>query len=445
MGKRTWPVFLVGFGSLLALLFLPGLTALDRTRRVYQQIRAIQQAYQRSQRSLDAIERRVYQTSILVREFLLDTSPVNGPRYQHQFVEGRQAIEAGLSELKQSAHGADQGATRRLEAELALYWESVAPVFHWNPEERAERATYFLREQHRPRRQSILAIADEIDALNTRAYREQYERLNDSQRVFGQDLERSIALAFFIGVLIAAGSTLRISSLERRAERHRIKTELAEEQLRSLSTQLMHAQEEERKTLSRELHDEVGQMLTGLRMELGSLERLRDQPDQFREHSAEAKAIAEQTLRAVRDLAVGLRPSVLDLGLAPALQWQARHFTKRTGIRVNLNLEGSFEGVPEAQRMCIYRVVQETLTNSARHSEARNIDVHLRDSASALDVRVQDDGRGFQPLITRHGGLGLIGMEERVRELGGKLQIESQPGGGTLISVHLPVRRESAA
>jgi signal transduction histidine kinase len=443
MGKRTWPVFLVGFGSLLALLFLPGLTALNRTRRAYQQIRTIQQAYQSSQRTLNAIERRVYQTSILVREFLLDNSPVNGPAYEQQFADGRRAIAAGMSELKQSA--ADQGATRRLEAELAMYWESVAPVFHWNPQERAERATYFLREQHRPRRQSILAIADEIDALNTRAYREQYEQLNESQRLFGQDLERSIALAFFIGVLIAAGSTLRISSLERRAERHRVKTEQAEEQLRSLSTQLMHAQEEERKTLSRELHDEVGQMLTGLRMELGSLDRLRDQPDQFQEHSAEAKAIAEQTLRAVRDLAVGLRPSVLDLGLAPALQWQARHFTKRTGIRVNLQLEGSFEDVPEEQRTCIYRVVQETLTNSARHSGAKTIEVQVRDSTDGLDVRVQDDGRGFQPATARHRGLGLLGMEERVRELGGKLQIESQPGGGTLISVHLPVRTETAA
>ena len=161
-----------------------------------------------------------------------------------------------------------------------MYWESVAPVFHWSPHERAERATYFLREQHRPGG-NILAIADEIDALNTRAYREQYEQLNETQRRFGQDLERSIALAFFIGVLIAAGSTLRISSLERRAERHRIKTEQAEEQLRS-STQLMHAQEEERKTLSRELHDEVGQMLTGLRMELGSLERLRINLTSFR-------------------------------------------------------------------------------------------------------------------------------------------------------------------
>ena len=397
MGKHTWPVFLVGFGSLLALLFLPGLTALDRTRRVYQQIRNIQQAYQNSQRSLDAIERRVYQTSVLVREFLLDTSPVNQAMYEQQFLEGRKAIEAGIAELKETAQTADQGATRRLESELALYWESVAPVFHWSPHERAERATYFLREQHRPRRQNILAIADEIDALNTRAYREQYEQLNETQRRFGQDLERSIALAFFIGVLIAAGSTLRISSLERRAERHRIKTEQAEEQLRSLSTQLMHAQEEERKTLSRELHDEVGQMLTGLRMELGSLERLRDQPDQFQEHSAEAKAIAEQTLRAVRDLAVGLRPSVLDLGLAPALQWQARHFTKRTGIRVNLQLEGSFEGVPEQQKTCIYRVVQETLTNSARHSEAKNIDVSLSGSANAIDVKVRDDGHGFRP------------------------------------------------
>ena len=107
-------------------------------------------------------------------------------------------------------------------------------------------------------------------------------------------------------------------------------TEQAEEDMRLLSTQLMRAQEEERRNISRELHDEVGQTLTELRMELGTLERLRAEPEEFSAHLREAKALAEQTLRAIRDLAVGLRPSVLDLGLVPALQWQVRHFSKQS-------------------------------------------------------------------------------------------------------------------
>ena len=443
MRNRTWPVFLVGLGSLLALLFLPGSAALRKSQQVYNSIRQLRESDQRSQARLHELERRIYMNSILVRELLLDSSPVQNSRYAREFQENRHAVERQIAELHASAPVLDTGALRRLEAELQTYWLSVEPVFAWTPEERRQRATYFLREQQRPRRQAILAIADELDTLRGDAYRAQYQQVNLSQIQFQQDIERIVAAAFVIGVLIAIGCIVRIAMLEHRTERQRAKTELAEEQLRHLTTQLMHAQEEERKTISRELHDEVGQMLTGLRMELGSLEPLRDNPPQFAQHLQEAKSIAEQSLRAVRDLAVVLRPSVLDLGLLPALQWQARHFSKRSGIPVTVNADGEFLALSEEHKTCIYRIVQETLTNCARHAAARKAEVSLREAASSLEVRVHDDGRGFDPQARRQGGLGLIGIEERVRELGGDLHIESAAGKGTTLTVRFARVAES--
>jgi signal transduction histidine kinase len=445
MRNRTWPVFLVGLGSLLALLFLPGVIALQKTQDVYDNIRAIQEAHQRSTESLTEIERRMYLNSILVRELLLDDSPVESERYQSDFRENRRAVEREMAALKLTGRNRDANIMQKLEAELAAYWNSVAPVFGWTPEQREQRATFFLREQQRPRRQNVLAIAEQIRALATAAYRAQYERVNLSQRDFRTDIRKIVAIAFFIGIAIAAGTTVRIASLEQRSRRQRANAERAEEQLRQLSTQLMHAQEEERKSISRELHDEVGQMLTGLRMELGSLERLRGDAAQFHEHLNEAKSITEQSLRAVRDLAVGLRPSVLDLGLVPALQWQARHFSKRSGIPVTVQTEGPLQNIPEDHSTCVYRIVQETLTNCAKHSNASRVEVFLRESEGALEVAIRDDGRGFDPRIVRRGGLGLLGIEERVRELGGSLQIESESGKGSVLTVRFMSPERTAA
>jgi len=438
-------VFLIGLGSLLALLFLPGSAALRKTQEVYDDIRALRESEQRSQLRLRELERRIYMNSILVRELLLDSSPIQNARYEKEFRENRAVVERQIAELNRDGPTADDGALRRLEVELQAYWRSVEPLFHWTPEERRQRATYFLREQQRPRRQAILAIAEEIDSLTSFSARKQYEQVNLSQRAFRSEIERNVAIAFVIGILIAAGCIVRIATLEQRTERQRAKTELAEEQLRHLTTQLMHAQEEERKAISRELHDEVGQMLTGLRIELGSLEPLRQDHAQFTEHLNELKSIAEQTLRTVRDLAVGLRPSVLDLGLLPALQWQARHFSKRTGIPVSVRAEGEFLALSEGHKTCVYRVVQETLTNCARHAGARKAEVTLRETGGALEVWIHDDGRGFDSESSRQGGLGLIGIEERVRELGGDVQIESGPGKGTTLRVRFKLPTGAAA
>jgi signal transduction histidine kinase len=146
----------------------------------------------------------------------------------------------------------------------------------------------------------------------------------------------------------------------------------------------------------------------------------------------------ESAVEAVRRMALSLRPSMLDdLGLVPALEWQAREVGHRTGLNVQVQAEESAGELPDAYRTCIYRVVQEALQNCARHAGASRVQVALEKAAKSVSVHVEDDGKGFA--VSRTRGLGLLGMEERVAQLGGRLRVQSEPGRGTIVSAELPI------
>jgi signal transduction histidine kinase len=150
------------------------------------------------------------------------------------------------------------------------------------------------------------------------------------------------------------------------------------------------------------------------------------------------RALAERTLSGVRDMALLLRPSMLDdLGLIAALEWQAREVSRRSQMQVAVESQDVPEDLPDDVRVCIYRLVQEALNNAVRHSGAKNAEVIVAQSSTGIEVRVADNGRGFDPARTR--GLGVLGMEERVKRLSGSFDVESKPGQGTTIHAVLPV------
>ena len=268
---------------------------------MFDEIRSIQETYEQTQQGLFAIERRILQASILVRDFVLDTSPDTAPGYKDQFRQLRITIDEQLGRLRAEHAASDTLGFDELREQVDAYCASVEPVFSWTPAQRAARGTYFLREQQRPRRQSVIAIADQISALLTANYRLRYQELESSQRTYRQQLGGAVAVAFLIGVGVALTTTARIALLEKRAAGHQQATELAEREMRSLSARLMKAQEDERRAISRELHDEVGQTLTALRMELGVVDRLRNAGDaDVPAHLDEAKSLSEQALHAQR-------------------------------------------------------------------------------------------------------------------------------------------------
>jgi signal transduction histidine kinase len=147
--------------------------------------------------------------------------------------------------------------------------------------------------------------------------------------------------------------------------------------------------------------------------------------------------------RTVRDLALGLRPSMLDdFGLQPALEWHVRDFSRRCNVHVELKMEGDVASLPDKHRTCVYRVIQEALTNCARHAQATTILVEVASHEGQLQVAVTDDGIGLDPAMGRRG-LGLRGIEERVKELRGSMTIARRTGAGTTVSVLLPVPTET--
>jgi signal transduction histidine kinase len=213
----------------------------------------------------------------------------------------------------------------------------------------------------------------------------------------------------------------------------------AREELHRLSARLVSAQEEERRNLSRELHDEIGQSMSALLVELGNLgSSLPAENAALQERLQAVKRLAENNVVVLRNLSLLLRPSMLDdLGLVPALKWQAREVARRSGIKVKVDAEDVPDHLPDEYRTCIYRVVQEALHNATRHSKATHVRVTVTHEQARVCVRIQDDGVGFQ--APQEKGMGILGMEERVRHLGGRFQIDSGSGHGAAISIELPL------
>jgi len=219
------------------------------------------------------------------------------------------------------------------------------------------------------------------------------------------------------------------------------------EQLRALTNKLTEIQEIERAQLARELHDEMGQALTAISINVDTaLEALAaDRPDGIKENLAEAGRLADQTLEQVREMSLNLRPPMLDdLGLVPTLLWYIKRYTKRVNIAVNLETIGLNERLPASIETALYRIVQEALTNVAKHAHTANqVQIRLERSPSAIAVQIKDDGQGFDlakimEQETAGNGIGLLGMRERVTLLGGNFSVESALAQGTCLSIEIP-------
>ena len=436
-----WAALIIGFGSLIALIALSGFEALDKAQTISA---SISNAYQKNLevvRDLADIRSQLQTSAILVRDYLLDqtATPANGS--PERLLALRGSVNQEVARLEERIPADSVPNLARMKREVDLYWVSLEPVFQWSREEKEARSAEFLKIRI-PRRAAILEIVSRIAALNEQTLARQRQELEQRRRELPVFVLRSVALTIFLGILIAGLSLYWINRLEKSSRAAHRQIEKAGHELRRLSQQLVHAQEEERKKLSHELHDEVGQLLTALRIELGNLdEACRGAGAGLLDtRLADTKALAEQALRTVRDLAMGLRPAMLDeLGLIPALQWQGREHSRRTGIPVSLEVEGAVDELPEEYRTCVYRLVQEALTNIARHASARQILIGVSARKDVLSISVKDDGVGFDPRARGRGGLGLLGMAERVKKLGGDLEVVSHAGKGSSILARMPL------
>ena len=432
---RTWPVAAAALGGLLLLIWTSASSTARKSEEIFDQLEQVNGHHRAVEVRLRRLRSDVHLSGIYIRDYLLDPARERAPEYRARLTELRQNHANTVRELRALSPAETLARIDNLEAKLADYWEAFDPLFDWTVIEKIVNSAGFLKREVLPRREAVLAITMEIEKLNDANLAAQRAEVTRRQTAFRDDLHRSLWRSLFAGVLVALVAVLRLRTLERRSDQQRRRAEEAGGEMRQLSQQLVAAQEEERKKLTRELHDHVGQMLTALRMEIGRAERARGGADLA---LAEAKRLLDTILRSVRDLVMGLRPSMLDdIGLRPALEWHVRDFRRRFNIRVDLTLDGDLDSLPDAVRTCVYRIVQEALTNCARHARAKRVEVSVRKERQQLEVRVADDGVGLDPQRAR--GMGLLGIEERVRELHGAFGVTSVPGSGTELQVSLPL------
>lgn len=280
-----------------------------------------------------------------------------------------------------------------------------------------------------------------------RGFHEAYLKLRELNRTLEQrNLEQA---AINRRLRLEIKERARTEAALRQSEKHYRKlfrqAQLMQEDLRQLSDEILHVQEEERTRISRELHDEVGQALTALNVNLAMLTNPAGRsPGNFEARIAGVQALLEQTMGTVHNFARELRPAMLDeLGLLPALRSYLKDFQERTRIHASFDAGPHLEELDDGQKTTLFRVAQESLTNITKHAQASQVTVAIRRRNGNVRMEIRDNGKGFamepQMAAKRKKRLGVLGMQERVRLVNGHLGLHSQPGKGTVVHVLIPL------
>jgi len=443
-GSRSRFVLIAGFGGLLLLMAFTGVDSIFTLRQIQSANNDIREDFVRRTRILEQIRGDVYVSGTDVRDYLLEPEPGKAEAHRASLQQVRADMDSALLRYRAILTPRESQPFAVLSGELNEYWRVLEPVFTWDAAQRKRAGYPFLRDEVYPRRVAMLGIADQIGAINESQIQAGKERVENTFSRLTERVAVTIVLTIGLGLLLAAFTTRRILGLESSTTANLVEISRARQELQRLSASIVAAQENERRSISRELHDEVGQALTGVLVELANLSVLIRGADRetLSSKTAEIKREVESSIGVVRNMALLLRPSMLDdLGLVPALQWQAREVSKRTGIWVKVSADGVDE-LPEEHKTCVYRVVQEALHNAVQHAAARNVTVTVGQQDSHLRLAIEDDGKGFQTQLTK--GMGILGMEERVSHLGGAFSIDSEPGRGTVVNVDLPLAAAAA-
>ena len=431
MKSKTSSLLTLSFIALLALIGVTTFAAGYSARQAQVRVNALNEARMQSDDDLDTLRANVYLLGILTRDYLLEPDTRNAQQYLARYEEIRSSTDKSfdaLAELKDTE--LPNSTLTDLRQRFDSYSDTTAALLKWSLGEKRRLGPDMLRGRLR-RRQEVFALTEKLEQLVTANLEHQRQQITESDQQLRASLGWTSVLALLLGTGISALTLVNTARLERQSK-------ISEAELRRLSGQLRTTQEQERKLLSRELHDQVGQLLVGLKLELNAIQRTGNEHERLLRVGS-AKHTVEQIMNSVRNIAMLLRPSMLDdLGLVPALTWLCREVSRSSGIEVVIKADKAVNDLPDAYRTCLYRTVQEGLTNASHHSGARKVQVVVTTNRSEVTGNISDDGSGFDPDLSTQRGLGLIGMQERIRDLGGKMRIVSSPGRGTQIEIRLP-------
>jgi signal transduction histidine kinase len=434
----------VGFGLIFTLWLLSTYNLWQRLAELETREVEVSDQFSHNGRLLTDIRLEVMLGAIYLREALLENPPEPTGVYERQLEENRKRIErafrAYLPVFDSPEHRENFEQLRR---QVEEYGSTIASVVTQVVEDRkrGSRRDYVLPQQ----RDDILRLSESIAALNQQVFQQRRGERAELHKEVERRIFLSTGLVVGLSIAIAFFITSYAGRLENRIRLQSLRDLQSQRELQDLSFRLSRAHEEERKTIGRELHDEIGQALTAIKMNVALAQRNLLNPERAQALLEEAHSIADETVTEVRDLSQLLRPTLLeDLGLVQALHSHLRDYSRRTGIRADFVQENLVDPLPPELAVCIYRIVQEALTNIAKHAQASSCQVLLRGLSRSVQVVIEDNGKGFRadpwPFDDRTTGVGLRGMKERVHALEGTFRVETSPGKGTQLRIELPLR-----
>jgi len=442
-GLRT--VLLLTFGGLLALMLAAGVSALLSLRQLHAVEQQVSRRFLSHTQALSEVVISVHIYDDQLAKFLLGDPQAELGEGSAQIEERAAKVHSALERYPSDCGPQERELLQEIEKDLSEQESISSELLSLGPADRKTRSPRFVHEQLLPRSLSILQVSQQIASLNDAALAKSNQDLLTKFAGLQTRLKSMLLAAMTAGLLLSLLGSLYVLHLERERRGRYLALADSRRELENLSARLLDIQEQERRSIARELHDEVGQSLEALLVDLGRLSKLLPLGEQtLREQIAHSRSLAENAVKTVRDIALLLRPSMLDdLGLIPALEWQAREVSRRGGMEVEVHSQMASEQLPDEVKICVYRLVQEAINNAAAHASAKGAQVSVTEVPDRLTVEITDDGQGFDPQRVR--GMGLLGMEERVKRLGGKLKIESRAGHGTRIVAELPLTLAKSA
>lgn len=433
----------LGFGLTLGIWLVAGYYFTERVSNIEVRAAAVNARYMQAQELLSTVRAQVLLGSVYVRDALLDPNPATA-EYRRHVEETYGAVSQALQQYVPVLDSlAERERVGRLQREIEDFRQTMLQVLATDSTRWPTEARALLRTHVVPKRETVIRVSEEVQALNRSAFVQQQREVAEIYSASQRQLWVSLGLALLASFGVALLAAFYAGRLENRLQERRVFDEQNMRELQDLSAKLITAQEEERRSIARELHDEVGQVLTAIRVELAVAQRTIEATGAHTDILNDVRSITEGALTTVRDLSHFLHPALLDdLGLPAAVEWYIRGFSRRHDIRAEVLHERMDQRLAPELEASAYRIIQEALTNIAKHARATNCRVYLQRLPATVLVTIEDDGVGFDEAeVARAGaraGLGLIGIRERATQLRGTVRLESTPGKGTRLTVELP-------
>ena len=433
----------LGFGLVLGLWVVTGYSFTRQFSDVQTADTALNDRYLQAQEVLASARDQVLQATVEVRNALLEPDVATMLEYHDRIDAATSATAEALAGYRPVFDTpAERERVARLREEFKSLRVRLLALARPDAARAADVRDLLNRDVATPR-DVVVSLIDRAQAANRAEFVQAQQAAAARYAAIQRGASRELGVVLGVSGAIALLAIVYAGRLEGRLRGQRAKEARTAEDLQQLSARLISAQEDERRSIARELHDEIGQALMAIKVELAYTQRAiatTGGPSQLLD---EAQTITDGVLRTVRDLSQLLNPPLLDdMGLPAAVDWYVTGFGRRHPIEVELQAEGMTGRLSPEVETAAYRIIQEALNNVAKHAGAQTCCVRLRQDASRLLLTIEDDGRGFDPDALARGGprrgLGLIGIRERVARLRGVFSLESSPETGTRLQVELP-------